>query len=221
MTLTDNMRAAADELFNASFSHSFITELTSGKLPMDRFRFYLKQDAYYLTEFSRLHHLLALQLTEPTAVEFLEAEANGLNDSEQDVREEFFQQLQITASEMTNTPVAPNTYNYVTHMEHELDRGKAQGAAALLPCYWLYNEIGDRLVNQSSSVKIYQQFIDTYASPEFGKATDTMINIVDELGENSSSVVQSEMITAFLRSSYFELQFWQTAYDEATWPFAI
>lgn len=219
MTLTDNMRTAADELFTASFNHPFITELTTGNLPMDRFRFYLKQDAYYLKEFSRLHHLLALQLAEPADVKFLEAEANGLNNSEQDVRKEFFQQLQITADELTNTPMAPNTYNYVTHMEHELATNPAQGAAALLPCYWLYNQIGERLVQQSSPVKIYQQFIDTYASPEFTVATNTMIDIVDRLGEETSSVVQSAMITAFLRSSYFELNFWQTAYDETTWPF--
>ena len=164
MTLTDNMRTAADDLFTASFNHPFITELTTGQLPMDRFRFYLKQDAYYLKEFSRLHHLLAEQMTNPADTVFLEAEASGLNNSEQDVREEFFQQLTITANEMAETPVAPNTYNYITHMEHELATGPAQGAAALLPCYWLYNQIGERLAKQSSPVNIYQQFIDTYAS---------------------------------------------------------
>lgn len=48
-----------------------------------------------------------------------------------------------------------------------------------------------------------------------------MIDIVDRLGEAQSSVVQSQMIEAFLRSAYFELQFWQTAYDQANWPFSL
>lgn len=221
MTLTANMHAAASDLFAASFNHPFITELADGQLSMARFRFYLKQDHYYLENFARLHHELALKMSNPDTIAFLENEASGFNNSEQEVREEFFSQLDITANEMTETPMAPNTYNYITHMEHELNINSTCGAAALLPCYWLYNELGQHLSDVSSPVKIYQQFIDTYASPEFTAATNTMIDIVDRLGEAQSSVVQSQMIEAFLRSAYFELQFWQTAYDQANWPFSL
>ncbi|MSE20283.1 thiaminase II, partial [Lactobacillus parabuchneri] len=93
----------------------------------------------------------------------------------------------------------------------------ARAAAALLPCYWLYNEIGKKLIQLGSPIKIYQRFIETYESPDFTTATDKMIQIVDQLAETADQKEQQEMIQAFVRSSYFELHFWEMAYQRQEW----
>ncbi|GAY72173.1 thiaminase II [Lentilactobacillus kosonis] len=217
-TITTKMRAAADNLWNQSFNHPFIKHLADGTLPMDTFRYYLKQDNYYLNNFSILHQKIANHVNDPSTKQFLIAGAKGLNDGEAEIRDDFFSKLAITANEMQTTPIAPNAYSYVAHMYHELNEGTvASACTALLPCYWLYNEIGKQLIANGSPVELYQQFIETYDSPEFTDATNQMINIVDALGEQAEADERRQMITAFVRSSYYELNFWEMAYVHEEW----
>lgn len=216
--ITDTMREQSEPLWKASFNHPFIKQLSGGSLPQQTFRYYLKQDRYYLQNFAALHGKIADQMDDPDIKEFLYAGAQGFNDSEKEVRTEFFQELNITQKEIDQTEIAPNAYSYVTHMYHELNEGTpSRAAAALLPCYWLYNEIGQRLIKAGSPIKIYQQFIETYDSPAFTTATDKMKTIVDQLGEAADAEEQQQMQTAFLRSSYFELHFWEMAYKHEQW----
>ncbi len=44
-----------------------------------------------------------------------------------------------------------------------------------------------------------------------------MIQIVDQLAETANQKEQQEMIHAFVRSSYFELHFWEMAYQHQEW----
>lgn len=44
-----------------------------------------------------------------------------------------------------------------------------------------------------------------------------MKTIVDQLGEAADAEEQQQMQTAFLRSSYFELHFWEMAYKHEQW----
>lgn len=216
--ITDTMREQAEPLFEASFNHPFVKQLSSGSLPQQTFRYYLKQDRYYLQNFAALHSKIADQMTDPDIKDFLYAGAQGFNDSEKEVRTAFFEELNITQKEIVQTPIAPNAYSYVTHMYHELNEGTpSRAAAALLPCYWLYNEIGQRLIQAVSPIKVYQQFIETYDRPAFTTATNKMRAIVDQLGASASAEEQEQMQTAFLRSSYFELHFWEMAYKHEQW----
>jgi len=217
-TITSIMRTQAEDLWNKNFNHPFIKELSKGTLPMDTFRYYLKQDHYYLNNFSTLHKRIANKIENPKIKQFLIAGSEGLNDGENEIRETFFKELTITAEEMGTTPIAPNAYSYVSHMYHELNEGTtASACTALLPCYWLYNEIGKQLIADGSPIELYQQFIETYDSPEFTDATNQMIQIVDQFGEQASADERQQMITAFVRSSYYELNFWEMAYVHEEW----
>ena len=216
--ITTEMRKVADSLWNKSFNHPFIKELADGSLPIDTFRYYLKQDNYYLKNFGTLHYKIADQIADQQTKQFLIDGAQGLNEGENEIRREFFSKLEITANEMKDTPIAPNAYSYVSHMYHELNEGTpATACTALLPCYWLYNEIGKQLIANGSPVDLYQQFIETYDSPEFTNSTNKMIAVVDDFGVKANETEQKEMITAFVRSSYYELNFWEMAYSNETW----
>lgn len=217
-SLTQKMHQQAAELWQESFDHPFIKELAAGSLPTATFRYYLKQDRYYLANFGDLHKRIADNLSNPDIKQFLYEGAQGLHDDEANIRKEFFDELAITPAEIAQTPIAPNAYNYVAHMYHELNEGSpARAAAALLPCYWLYNEIGKKLIKKGSPVKIYQQFINTYDSAGFTDATSQMIQIVDQLGSEADQSEQAKMTTAFVRSSYYELHFWAMAYKHQQW----
>lgn len=217
-SLTAAMYAKAAPYWQASFAHPFITSISDGTLPMATFRYYLKQDAYYLQHFAELHLRIAEKISDISMQAFLRAGSEGLNDGEAQIRATFFEQLGVTAQEMAETPVAPTTYQYVTHMHYALsEEGAACALAALLPCYWLYNDLGKRLVRERSPVALYQQFLETYDSEAFTATTQRMIAIVDAFAQPASAEGREKMLQAFLRSSYYESRFWDMAYGEEKW----
>jgi len=215
---TDQIQQAAAPYWQKSFEHPFIHELQSGTLPQDVVRYYLIQDRYYLSEFGKLHELVADQVDDAHGKQFLLAGAQGLKDDEMAVREGFFEQLKITPDEIKQTPVAPTAYNYVNHMYAELYRGTPQQAiAGLLPCYWLYNQIGQQLVAQGSPVPLYQRWIETYDSDDYTDSVTQMIALTNQTASQSDAAIQAKMKTSFVRSSAYELAFWQMALDKQNW----
>lgn len=218
MAFTDQIHELATPLWQQSFEHPFIQQISAGTLPKSVFRFYLLQDRYYLSEFGELHEQIANQLADAKGKRFLLAGAQGLKDGEIAVREGFFKTLNISAQEIKTTSIAPTAYNYVNHMYAALYRGTPERAVAgLLPCYWLYNEIGKQLISQGSPDSLYQRWIETYDSDDYTDSVDQMIELTNQTAERVSDSEREAMTATFLRSSAYELDFWQMALDQEKW----
>ncbi len=125
--ITDTMRQQANPLWEASFNHPFIEQLSTGALSPQTFRYYLKRNRFYLENFAALHGKIADQIDNPDIKAFLYAGAEGFNDSEKEIRKEFFSELKITQEEIDKTHIAPTAYSYVAHMYHELNEGTPAG----------------------------------------------------------------------------------------------
>ena len=169
-----------------------------------------------------IHHPFITELHERTAALLPQSQGALLlklaNGSGEDVqRSPMLQQLKLSPAEIQQAPIAPNNYAYITHMEHQLSVDPAAAVTALLPCYWLYDEIADYWKDQTSPVPVYQAFFDSYQTVGFDTSTQQLIGLVNELAANSSETVKQQMMTAFLRSSSYELGFWQMAYTHQTW----
>lgn len=218
MTFTEKVRKNVEPIWQASKQHPFILELKSGTLDPAIFRFYLIQDRYYLEQFS-LIHLKASELAEdPTVKENFLTGVKSLEAAEIAVRETFFKELAITPTEIITTPIAPTAYHYTAHMYREIEtKSLARTAAALLPCYWLYQEIGEELIESGSSDPIYQRWIETYDSDAYRESVIRQRELTDLLAEQVSSKERDFMEQAFTISSYEELNFWEMAYTKQQW----
>ncbi|WP_277422263.1 hypothetical protein [Brachyspira hampsonii] len=87
-------------------------------------------------------------------------------------------------------------------------------AAAILPCFWIYNEVGKHIKeNAKIENNPYKNWIDAYADEEFSKSTENMIKIIDELYNNASDYVKEKMIIAFDIAFVWEYRFWNDAYN--------
>src|ERR1044071_2629015 len=53
LAFADKLRQCSIEIWQSILNHRFITELSSNTLPINKFLFYLKQDHYFLEEFSK------------------------------------------------------------------------------------------------------------------------------------------------------------------------
>ncbi|MHC5216043.1 thiaminase II [Enterococcus sp. LJL128] len=218
MRFTTELRTQADVIWEKSKKHRFLKELQSGTLAPEIFRFYLIQDRYYLEQFARIHQAAA-DLTADSAIQALFLSGvKGLEEAEIAVREDFFGELEITEEEIRTTRIAPTAYHYTAHMYSELSTGStARTAAALLPCYWLYQEVGEELAGSGSSNPLYQRWIDTYNSEGYKEAVDNQKELTERLALQANKQEREAMKQGFLISSYQEWKFWEMAYTLERW----
>lgn len=215
---SQELHTATKAIWQESKNHPFVQELVAGTLPEDIFRYYLLQDCYYLIQFGKAHHQLAA-MTDNAAFNEIQLEnAKGLEESEVSVRNDFFQQMKITTEEYAAMPIAPTAYHYTSHI-FRLLQTETPGTvlSGLLPCYWLYQEIGEHFADVGSPHPIYQAWIDTYNSPAFKEMTEIQIAWLDHFAQQASEEERAAMKEAFIISSRLELQFWEMSYQKETW----
>ena len=216
---TTKARMKAAPYWKGSFQHSFIKGIQDGRLPAEVFRYYLIQDRYYLEHFSRVHLLTAEKASDPEVKALLLLGATHLAQGEQAIRETFFKELHITAAEIKTTPIAPTAYHYVSHMYRQLIDGTVNSAVAgLLPCAWLYQEIGTALIKQGSPNSLYQRWIETYSGEASAKEVQSQCELVNRLFDESPASEQTQMIDAFCVSSQMEFLFWEMSQNLEQWP---
>ena len=92
--------------------------------------------------------------------------------------------------------------------------------AALLPCFWLYWDVGNAISRVAAPNNPYRAWIDTYADEGFGEAVKAVIAVTDKAAAGTTEAVRRKMATAFLRSSQWEWLFWDSAYQKRGWPAA-
>lgn len=218
MTTAQN-RQQADPWWTGSFHHPFITELAAGTLPLAIFKRYLLQDRYYLQHFGQIHQAAAEMTDDPHIRALLTDSGDILITGEEAVRATFFRALGITQQEIDQTPIAPTAYFYVAHMQAQLAGGNVLPViAGLLPCSWLYLEIGQRLIAQGSPNPLYQQWIETYATDTLADSVADYRAVLDD--QPVPATMQLAIDQAFLISSICEYNFWEMAYQDEQWPLA-
>lgn len=216
---TKKARALTIPHWEGSFTHPFIKELQDGSLGAEEFRYYLIQDRYYLEHFSRIHLLIAEQMEDKEVKEMLLTGAKHLAEGEISIREGFFKELNITDEEIASTPIAPTAYNYVSHMYRQLLDGSLKSAVSgLLPCAWLYQEIGVELIKTGSPTSLYQRWIETYSGEDAAKDVAHQCALINRLYESADEKEKQQMIDAFVISSRMEYLFWDMSYTLQKWP---
>jgi len=203
-----------------TLGHPFLKGMSDGTLPKEKFRFYMQQDLLYLREFSRL--LLELAARSPRgdwartlgrhALEAIEEEAAlhgeilGLQRGKGDDAEPGLQ-------------MAPANAAYVNHLRSSVLRGGfLEGMAAVLPCYWIYLEIGRELAKKGSPVSEYQKWIRQYAGEGYEKSVKEALSIFNAAAAQAGSAERGRALEAFERSARYEWMFWDMAWRMETWP---
>lgn len=205
-------------VWQESIHHPFIKQLSDGSMTLPTFRYYLIQDHYYLRDFARIHELAADASQDQAVKTLLQELANSLHDGEIATRKTFFKELGISQQDVVNTPIAPTTYAYTSHMYRTLTQAGAPASiAGLLPCAWLYADVGASLQGVTSPVPIFQARIDSYQSDDYTGPVAKQIKLTDQVARQTDAADRDAMAKAFERSTYYERDFWQMALDHQDW----
>lgn len=181
----------------------FVRGLGDGSLARETFLSYLAQDALYLRDYARV--LAEASRLAPTREEqaFWAASAQGALTGELQLHESWLSEHAVE----TGVPDATTTA-YLDHLLATAARGDYRVLiAALLPCFWLYHDVGSRLQPLSHPRHPYRSWLDTYADEGFAVATRTAIDIVAGAAAAADGSTRVAMRAAFRSSSAHELAF--------------
>jgi len=217
MSFCKEVREEFKDVWESSFHHPFVTGLADGTLPEDVFRYYVMQDSYYLTHFAKVQALGAVKATDLEMTRSFAHHAEQTCVAELSLHESFMQILGVTEAEWEAFEPSPSAYAYVSHMYRAAQGDVADVLAALLPCYWLYYEIGVHLQEATPENPIYQRWISTYGSEWFKTLVEEQKDRMDNLAMDVSSARLKELKTHFKRSAYYEWHFWEQAWTQEKW----
>ncbi len=216
---TDELWAAATPIYDAILEHPFIGGLTEGNLTEDRFSYYVMQDALYLREFAKALTGLASTAPKPEVLEMFCRHATDAMAVERSLHEGFFQDLGLHPEQVDSTPPSPTTRAYCDFMIASVRSGSfEEGLAAVLPCYWIYQKVGQALLPAGSPNPLYQRWIETYGSDEFDQVVQDVLDLTNQVASDASKTLKSSMRTLFLLGCRYEWMFWDAAYTLQDWP---
>jgi len=214
MDFLNELGEAVKPVYQEIITHPFNLELAEGTLGEEKFRFYLSQDVYYIGEYSRtLAALAAKAPTHSQMMEFIRFAQEGL-DIDRTLHDEYFEIFGVSEPEQ----IALSTEAYSNFLlATAAYKSFEEAISALLPCFWLYNEVAVHIHQKAQKENKYQKWIDTYAGAEFDQTTQRLKEITRQLASENTRPVREKMKHQFIRSARYEWFFWDSAYNMRYW----
>ena len=208
-----------ESIYQAILKMPFVTELESGSLDKKIFQHYIIQDGIYLGEFARVLAIASAKAPQPEIqLQF----ANSVREAivvERSLHENFFIEFGIDPQDALTTEPSPTCLNYTNFLiatAYQYDF--AVTVAAILPCFWIYLEVGKYIYKRATTkANPYQKWIDTYIDTDFETSVNYVIQIADMEAETASDRKLELMNRVFYRASQFEWLFWDSAYRLEIW----
>ncbi|MEM4297405.1 MAG: thiaminase II [Nitrososphaerota archaeon] len=218
-SFTESLWSSITNIYKAIVNHPFIQGLVDGSLEEEKFKFYVIQDALYLSEYSRALSIAASKAPHDEWAMMFNDHARMAILVERSLHEGFFKEWGLGKEGVYSTPMTPTNLAYTSYLKavaysspfHEL-------LAALLPCYWIYWEVGKELEKQGSRKRLYQRWIDTYSSDEYAGICKAVLDITDEYSRELTEAQRLRMKNHFMTTSKYEYMFWDSAYRLERWP---
>jgi thiaminase/transcriptional activator TenA len=211
-------RGVAD-IYDAILAHPFLAGLTDGSLPQDSFAFYVVQDALYLRGYAQALAAVASRAPDAAGIEMFARHAADVVAVERTLHDSLLADLGIDPASADSAQEAPTTLAYTSYLLATVRGGSyAEGIGAILPCYWIYWEVGKELLRRGSPDPRFQQWIDTYSSEEFGDVVREVLTVADGLAPDLAAAERALVHRHFRATSRYEWMFWDMGYRIENWP---
>jgi thiaminase (transcriptional activator TenA) len=144
--------------------------------------------------------------------------AAGALAVERSLHESFFADFGMSEEEVAATPMAPTNLAYTSYLLAVAYGGSfPEALAAVVPCYWIYWEVGRALLQRGSPDPLYRRWIETYGGEEFAAVVRAVLALTDRLGPQLAPAEELRMHERFRTTSRYEWMFWEMAYGRERW----
>ena len=216
---TGELWRSIEGIYAEILAHPFLTGLTDGTLAEECFRFYVLQDALYLREYARALSLAGVRSPDEDALVMFNEHSAGAITVERSLHEGFLMDLVVTQDEAEETEASPTTLAYTSFLLRSATLGDyPEVLGAVLPCYWIYWEVGKALLERGSPNPRYRKWIETYGGGEFGALVEAVLDLTDRVCEDLNASQKARVREAFVTTSRYEWMFWDAAWRLEEWP---
>jgi len=206
----------------AIHSLPFNRELADGTLSRERFQGYIIQDALYLDEYARTLALAAARGPDSASLRAFAGYALGAIEVEQALHARYLAEYGVDPGRLAEAEPWPDCLGYTSFLLATAYHEPWEVlVAALLPCFWLYWDVGTTIARTARADNPYRAWIDTYADDHFGEAVRAVIGATDRAAAGATRGVRERMMTAFIRCCQYEWLFWDGAHQQRGWPVAL
>ncbi len=193
---TSGIRRQIDEL-------PFVRALGDGTLDVDAFTWYLAQDARYLGRYATSLAAAADLATDADERTFWQECSTSAIATELLLHESW-----VAPEIVEQTEPSAVTTAYLDHFTAAESTGDyAVLSAALLPCFWIYADVGDALASRNRPGHPYADWLATYADEAFATATRRAIEITEAAVRRADSSSRQAAARAFRASCVHEQEF--------------
>jgi thiaminase/transcriptional activator TenA len=218
MTFSQDVWQRNLDLYQKILALPFNQELANGTLDSQAFCHYVIQDAHYLLAYGRALAVAAAKADEADdVIQFSEAAKIAII-VERSLHKDFMQAFAITKTEFESTPLTLACHHYTSFLTATAwSESYPVVLAALLPCFWIYAEVGHDIVSKSVENNPYQAWVDTYSGEEFHTAVRNVIATVDKVAARCDQDTLAKMHAAYTMGAKLEWLFWDSAYQQRQW----
>ncbi|WP_298622123.1 TenA family protein [uncultured Legionella sp.] len=195
------------------YQHPFNQQLFAGTLEQEVFGRYLRDDFWYLHEFSLAIGQVAKRATtiNPELSRQLSTLAHEVITNEQIMQLRYATHFNHhTKHQIGVTVTEYSKYLIDTAMHAEIPHA----LCSILPCFWIYYQLG--VINRTMHGKQnpYHDWIATYSSPDFIKVAQELAITVQLIADKSDQTTHLQMTEFFSKSIAFELDFFNEVYPD-------
>jgi thiaminase/transcriptional activator TenA len=214
-TFTERAKEAVEDNWKQQLEHPFVRGIGSGDLAVERFKNWIHQDYVYLKDFARIFAWATAKAPSLDQMSWYTAVQDMTLNTEMALHREYAEKFGVTEDELEATKKWPTTQAYTDFLVRTAADGDlADLVAVLLPCAWGYAWIGRQLeADGLPDEERYAEWIRTYASEEFQESAEWLKQEMDSLAEGCTEDEQERLMDRFLRSSEYELRFWEMCYQ--------
>lgn len=218
MSFTQLLWQKNTALYEQILNLPFNQELVAGTLAPEAFCHYVIQDAHYLLAYGRALAVAAAKAYDADDVMQFSEAAKIAIVVERSLHNDFMTAFNVSKETFESTPLTLACHHYTSFLTATAwSESYPVVLAALLPCFWIYAEVGRAIVSQSVPNNPYQAWIDTYAGEEFHTAVRNVIATVDKVAARCDADTLEKMHAAYTMGAKLEWLFWDSAYQQRQW----
>ena len=205
-------------LYQKTLALPFNQQLAQGTLSKEAFSHYVIQDAHYLVAYGRALAVCAAKAFEADDIIQFSQGAKEAIVVERSLHNGFMQDFGISQQQFETTPLTLACHHYTSFLTATAwSESYPVVLASLLPCFWIYAEVGKDIVSQSIPNNPFQAWVDTYSGEEFHQAVRNILATIDKVAERCDADTLEKMHQAYTRGAQLEWLFWESAYHQRQW----
>ncbi|PSL06023.1 thiaminase /4-amino-5-aminomethyl-2-methylpyrimidine deaminase [Haloactinopolyspora alba] len=219
MTFSAEAWERAAPWYDAILAHPFVRELGAGTLDRGIFLRYIVDDAHYLSRYSRALATTAARWPDPAGSAVIARFAAGAVEAERELHKTLLDDAGRDVDDLAAEPT-PTCLAYVNTLQSDASLAPvAVSLAGLLPCFRIYNEVGQQLagVLAEQPEHPYAAWLSMYGDPAFAEDTRRAETLADE-HLDADPGAHAAMHDAYARAVRFEWMFWDASWRGESWP---